>query len=157
MAEEQAIPTGQQSAGQQEDPPSSLVLCPNEEGSNQDTDVVGSPEAVVGLSNSFHKEWKAFRDQLSSNHAKATNLYDKMIQALEKMLESDDNKVVENAFKLWQKLQSTAYAQDIESWRFKQEVEARVLEHRERMSGVSGNGSTKDWMSAGMKEMGGRS
>ena len=157
MAEEQAIPTGQQPTGQQEDPPPSVVLCSNDEISNEDTNVAGGKEAVVGLSHSFHKEWKAFRDQLSSNHAKATALYDKMIMALERMLESDDTKVVENAFKLWQKLQSTAYAQDIESWRFKQEVEARVLEHRERMSGVSGNGPTKDWMSAGMKEMGGRS
>jgi len=156
VAEEQAIPPGQSDDGQAEDPPPSLVLRPDPEASGENTDIARTPAEVIGLSSSFHKEWKSFRDQLSSNHAKATALYDKMITALERMLESDDNKVVENAFKLWQKLQATAYAQDIESWRFKQEVEARVLEHRERMNGATGNGATKDWMSAGIREMGNR-
>ena len=157
MASDQQLPTGQRHGEEPPEQPgsgSTPVQRNSAEAARSDLQPHVSDgggiqpslgQEVVGISKSFEREFARFRSRLRDNHDKIGDQLVGVLAAIQRWLDSDNEKLVEKAIRLFAELQKTAYGQDLESWKFEDKVNQRILDHRERMTGNS-PGSVPDFV-----------
>jgi hypothetical protein len=87
--------------------------------------------------------------RLSKEHETISEGLSSVVEAIQGMLESKDIKVQERGIKLWMELSTKAYNKDMGLKKFLRDVGDRMLQHTEKMSGVSAEPA---WMQKGLDE-----
>jgi hypothetical protein len=143
MDQEQAVSDGQRDAGQPAPEKAPDVLPAPTGGGGPDS--LGLGIETANIANHFTKH----RDQVTEHREKVATLTDAAVAAVQGLLASSDPKTQEKGLKAYLEIQQISHAQDMESWRFTQDMSKQHDEHTQVMGGHTQGGegwlgNTKD-------------
>jgi len=104
---------------------------------------------LAALSGDIDVAIRELARRLSKEHETISDTLAPVMDAITRMVESDDIKVQERGIKLWMELSTKAYNKDMGLKKFLRDVGDRMLSHKEKMSGAS---AEPNWMRKGMDE-----